>query len=204
VIEQLPAFDKLLSRLQQLPHLSSRALYKVALSLIEKTDSELESFCRDLLEAKRSLKKCALCFAWSEGELCLVCVNPRRNQEVVCVVATWLDLLRVERAGEFSGVYHVLGGDLFPLEGIGPEDLTISSLLHRLVITNAATKVKELFFALSHTPEGEATASYIAANLPKGSSIKLSRIASGIPIGGSLEYVDRVTIVRAFLDRQPY
>jgi recombination protein RecR len=129
---------------------------------------------------------------------CFICSSENRDKSTICVVETWHDLLAIEKVEEFRGVYHVLGGSLCPLEGMGPDDLRIDEFLHRV-----DDSVKEIIFATNPTPEGEATASFIASKL-ETPNVKISRLASGVPIGSSLEYMDRVTIYKALLGRQPF
>jgi len=151
-------------------------------------------------EARRCLSRCKRCFNWKEaGDLCGICLQNKRNVQLLCVVETWHDLLAIERAGGYTGLYHVLGGALSPLDGIGPEDLTISALLKRL----EDESVSEIIFATNPTPEGEATASFILSKL-KRTDIKASKLASGVPTGSSLDTMDRVTIYKALLGRRPF
>ena len=195
----LPIFQQLIRQLQRVPYLASKNVYKVALYLLTSDQRSVEQLCATILDAKAALKPCTRCFNWTEGtELCTICSSPKRDQSVICVVETWLDLFAIENAGEFSGVYHVLGGALCPLEGIGPDQLTINTLVARI-----DQNVKELIFATNPTPEGEATASFIWSKIKK-QPIALSRLASGVPIGSMLEYMDRVTISKAMLGRRPF
>jgi len=132
--------------------------------------------------------------------LCSICSSKRRDKPSICVVETWHDLFAIERAGGFEGVFHILGGVLCPLEGVGPENLNIQSLLKRVDKT-----VKEIIFATNSTPEGEATASFISSKIAeKNSDVIISRLASGVPIGSTLEYMDRVTIYKALSGRRPF
>jgi recombination protein RecR len=196
---QLPAFQQLIRQLQRVPYLASKNVYKVAIYFLTSDNATVEHLCATILEAKKKLHPCTRCFNWAEeGELCIICTNQRRNHSVICVVETWYDLFAIENAGEYTGAYHVLGGALCPLEGIGPDQLTIQPLLKRL-----DTTVKEIIFATNPTPEGEATASYIWSKIDK-KSIHISKLASGVPTGSTLEYMDRVTIGKALLGRQPF
>ena len=196
---QLPAFQQLIRHLQRLPYLASKNVYKVAIYFLTSDSAAVEQLCATILEAKKKLHPCKHCYSWAEdGELCTICSNTRRNHSVICVVETWYDLFAIENAGEYTGTYHVLGGALCPLEGIGPDHLTIQPLLNRL-----DTTVKEVIFATNPTPEGEATASYIWSKIDK-KSVHISKLASGVPTGSTLEYMDRVTIGKALVGRQPF
>jgi recombination protein RecR len=200
MLRELPALERLVRLLQGVPYLASKNVYKVALHFLESSDKQLDGFIEALLEAKKSMKHCGVCFNWTQAaEQCFVCTQPRRNKRVICVVETWHDLLALEKAGGYDGVYHVLGGALSPLEGIGPDALRIAPLLKRI----EGCEVQELIFATNPTPEGEATASYISSKL-KDFPLAISKLASGVPIGSSLESMDRITVYKALLGRRPY
>jgi len=196
---QLPSFQRLVKHLQRMPYLASKNVYKVAIYFLTSDQKTVEQLCATILEAKKALKPCLSCFNWTEGtELCTICSSTRRERNVICVVETWYDLFAVENAGEYHGLYHVLGGSLCPLEGIGPDQLTIKHLVKRI-----DDSVEEVIFATNPTPEGEATASFISSKL-QSSHVRLSRLASGVPVGSSLEFMDRVTISKAMLGRRPF
>ena len=197
---ELPSLDTLLKTLQQVPYLASKNLYRVASYFLHMKPERVDYFCRVLQEAKKNLHKCSVCFAWKEKESsCFFCSCSRKNQAVVCVVETWQELLVIERAGGYNGVFHVLGGAICPLDGIGPEDLSIDSLLKRV----DKKGVQEIILATNQTPEGEATAAFIASKL-KNSSVKISCLARGVPVGSSLEYMDRLTVYKALSERRPF
>ncbi len=200
MIEHLPTFAQLLKNLQRIPYLASKNIYRVAEHFLQMDQKNVEHFCTLLLEAKKNLLKCSTCFSWQERERnCLFCASSRRNQKLVCVVETWQELLAIEKTGGYQGVYHVLGGVIYPLEGIGPEDLTITQLIDRV----ERDKVQELILATNQTPEGEATAAFIASKL-KGKPIKISCLARGLPVGSSLEAMDRLTVYKALSERRPF
>jgi recombination protein RecR len=145
------------------------------------------------------VRSCARCFNLTEDELCSICRDPRRDQSLICVVEQASDISAIERAGEFRGTYHVLGGRLSPLDGVGPDDLTIPALLAR--VEHAGDPVREIIVATNPSLEGEATALYVQTQLtPRG--IAVSRIARGLPVGGDLEYADGVTIAQALAARR--
>jgi recombination protein RecR len=158
-----------------------------------------QQFCRTIIEAKKNIIPCARCYAWKEKDKqCLICDDPKRDKSIICVVETWQEFLTIEKAGGYTGGYHILGGAICPLEGIGPDELTISALIQRIDDT-----VSEVILATNQTPEGEATAAFIASKL-KDKSVKVSCLARGIPVGSSLEYMDRVTVYKALTERRPF
>ena len=200
MIEKLPTLVQLLKQLQQVPYLASKNLYRVAHYLLDMNPTKAEQLCNTILAAKKNIIRCPACCTWKErADLCLFCDNPRRDQTIICVVETWQELITIEKAEGYRGVYHVLGGAICPLEGISPEDLTIEQLLIRC--SNETTK--EVILATNQTPEGEATAAYIAHKL-KNNPIKISCLARGIPVGSSLEFMDRLTIFKALSERRPF
>jgi recombination protein RecR len=201
MFKDLPTLQKLIRQLQKVPYLASKNIYRVAMYFLTGSEQEVKQLCTAILEAKKSIKTCSQCFNWTEsGELCPICTNQKRDKSVICVVETWHDLFAIEKAGGYDGIYHVLGGSLCPLEGIGPEDLNINTLLKRV-----DKSVKEVIFATNPTPQGEATASFICSKLEDcGYNVSVSKLASGVPIGSSLEYMDRVTIHKALSGRRPF
>lgn len=201
MFRDLPALQKIIRQLQKVPYLASKNVYRVALYFLQEKNSDIELLFDAILNAKKVIKNCETCFNLTEnGNSCSICSQPARDSSVICVVETWYDLNAIERAGGFNGVYHVLGGALCPLEGISADDLNIESLFKRI-----DKNVVEIIFATNSTPEGEATASYISSKLEQlNLDIKISRLASGVPIGSSLEYMDRVTIYKALSGRRPF
>jgi recombination protein RecR len=199
-MQELPTLAHLLKVLQQVPYLASKNLYRVAAHFLEMEPQQIMQFCATLEAAKKKLKKCDSCFYWQEvSQDCMFCASSQRDQTIVCVVETWQEILAIEKTKGYSGVYHVLGGSISPLEGIGVEDLTINSLITR--VDNGI--VKELILATNQTPEGEATATYIARKL-KGKNIAISCLARGLPVGSSLEGMDRLTVFKALSERRPF
>jgi len=199
-LKGVPSLQKLVRQLQNIPYLASKNLYRVAAHILSSDTSKVEQLCSIMLEAKKNVVPCKICFNWAEGsELCKICLSDRREKSTICVVETWHDLLAIEKTENFNGLYHVLGGALCPLEGIGPDNLHIEPLLERI-----DDSIKEIIFATNPTPEGEATASFIASRLESNQGLVVSRLASGIPIGSSLEYMDKVTIYKAMAGRQPF
>jgi recombination protein RecR len=199
MLNELPTLVQLLKNLQQVPYLASKNLYRVAAHFLYMDQQRMEQFCKVLLEAQANIIPCPRCFVWQEKtKACIFCASPKREQTLICVVETWQELLAIEKTGGYRGVYHVLGGVISPLEGIGPENLTINQLLNR--VHEGAT---ELILAMNQTPEGEATSAFIASKL-KGKSVVISCLARGIPVGSSLEYMDRLTLHKALSERRPF
>ncbi|MBA3752226.1 recombination protein RecR [Candidatus Dependentiae bacterium] len=199
MIEQSPSLLALLRQLQRVPYLASKNLYIVAQHFLDLDQQGTEQFCNALLTLKERMDKCTDCFSWKEKERgCSFCASSKRDKTVICVVETWRDLIALEKSGGYFGLYHVLGGALCPLDGIGPDDLTIKQL-----VTRIDRGCAEIIFAFNQTPEGEATASYISTKL-KGKSLKISCLARGLPVGSSLEAMDRLTVYKALSERRPF
>ncbi len=200
MLEDLPTLDHLLKVLQQVPYLASKNVYRVAAHFLEMNQQQTAQFCATLEAAQKKLKKCMICFYWQEvsGE-CVFCSSEKRDATIICVVETWQEILAIEKTKGYFGMYHVLGGSISPLEGIGPEELTIDALIDRV----GNNDIKEIILATNQTPEGEATATYIARKL-KGKNITISCLARGLPVGSSLEGMDRLTVFKALSDRRPF
>lgn len=199
MFQDSPSLQKLVRHLQKVPYLASKNVYRVVMHFLEADEQSVHDLCRALVEVKKTVRQCSSCFNWTEHpNRCGICASKSRDLGVICVVESWFDLWAIEKGGEFKGVYHVLGGVLCPLEGIGPDDLQIASLVSRV-----QESPKEVILAINPTPEGEATASYIHTKI-KNHVPLISRLASGVPIGSSLAYMDRVTIAKALFDRRPF
>lgn len=199
MIEHSSHFKQLLKSLQQVPYLASKNIYRVANYFLSLDEEKIEQFCKAVQRAKQNIVHCPQCFTWNEKEQpCFFCASTKRDKSVICVVETWQELISIEKTGGFQGLYHVLGGAISPLEGIGPEDLTINVLIERI-----KEPVAEVILATNQTPEGEATAAFIANKL-KNNSAKVSCLARGIPVGSTLEYMDRVTVFKALSERRPF
>jgi recombination protein RecR len=199
-MQELPTLAHLLKVLQQVPYLASKNLYRVAAHFLEMEPQQIRQFCATLEAAKSKLKKCDHCFYWQEvSSDCMFCSSSQRDQAMVCVVETWQEILAIEKTKGYSGVYHVLGGSISPLEGIGVDDLTIHALIDRV----EKGIIKEIILATNQTPEGEATATYIARKL-KDKNIAISCLARGLPVGSSLEGMDRLTVFKALSERRPF
>ena len=199
MIDQSPTLLALLRQLQRVPYLASKNLYVVAQYFLDLDAQGVEQFCAALTTLKQQVDKCTQCFSWKEKDRgCSFCASAKRNKTVICVVETWRDLIALEKTGGYFGLYHVLGGALCPLDGIGPDNLTIKQLLAR--VDKGCT---ELIFAFNQTPEGEATASYLSLKL-KAKQLKISCLVRGLPVGSSLESMDRLTVYKALSERRPF
>lgn len=199
-MQELPTLVHLLKILQQVPYLASKNLYRVAAHFLEMESQQMAQFCAALESAKKKLKKCDICFFWQEvSQDCMFCALPQRDQTIVCVVETWQEILAIEKTKGYSGCYHVLGGAISPLDGVGVDDLTINQLIERV----DKGIIKEIILATNQTPEGEATATYIARKL-KGKNVIISCLARGLPVGSSLEGMDRLTVFKALSERRPF
>jgi len=199
MIEHSPHFKQLLKSLQQVPYLASKNIYRVVNFFLSLDQEKTEQFCKAILQAKKNIVHCKQCFAWNEKDQpCFYCDSLKRDKTVICVVETWQELISIEKTGGYQGLYHVLGGAISPLEGISPDDLTISVLINR-----TKEPLQEIILATNQTPEGEATAAFIA-NKIKDTSIKVSCLARGIPVGSTLEFMDRVTVYKALSERRPF
>ncbi len=188
--------EKLVKSLKKFPGVGEKTATRYAFFILNADQREIGELVRNIEIVKRDLRLCSECFHLTDRELCDICGDTRRDTSRICVVETPLDLLAVEKSGDFRGIYHVLHGVMSPLDGIGPEEIRLNELVRR---TNEGN-VKEVILALNPTVEGEATASFIRDQL-KETNVVISRIAYGIPIGGSLEYADPLTLTRAFEQR---
>lgn len=182
-----------------LPGIGKRTALRLALHLLRQPASQTERLTLALDELRNLIKYCSQCHNISDAETCEICNNPRRDRATVCVVEDIRDVMAIESTGQYRGIYHVLGGKISPMEGVGPQDLSINSLLDKA----KGGAYTEIIFALSATMEGDTTNFYIYKQL-QGLPIKLSTIARGIPIGDELEYADEVTLGRSILQRVPF
>ncbi|MDD5447822.1 MAG: recombination mediator RecR [Actinomycetota bacterium] len=191
--------EGLLERLSRLPGIGPKSAQRIAFHLLSVPKEEALSLARAIVDLKEKVHYCKVCFNITEGEICGVCADERRDRSTICVVEEPRDVLAVERTGVFAGLYHVLGGAISPIDGVGPEELRIRELVNRV----RDGGVGEIVVATNPNAEGEATAIYLA-NLLKPLGIKVSRIASGLPVGGDLEYADEVTLGRAMEGRREF
>jgi recombination protein RecR len=191
-----PAVENLITQLSRLPGIGRRTAQRLAFFILKSTSEQALALADAIREVKEKIGFCEECFNLAEGPLCQICQDARRDRTVICVVEDPSDIVAMERTHEFRGVYHVLGGALSPIDGVDPEDLRVAELFER-VKRNAAT---EVVLATNPTMTGEATAVYIADRL-RGTS-KVTRLASGLPVGSDLEYADEITLGRALRGRQ--
>lgn len=191
------AVQDLIDELGRLPGVGPKSAQRIAFHLLEADDIEVKALISALEAVKEKVKYCRICGNVTEDEICKICADSRRLDSVICVVEESRDIVAIERAREYRGRYHVLGGVIDPIGGVGPEDLRIRELYARL----ANGKVQEVILAMNPNVEGEATATYLSVNLMQ-MGVTVSRLASGLPVGGDLEYADEITISRALEGRQ--
>ncbi len=193
----MSAIDDLANELSRLPGIGRKTALRLTYHLLKQPKERSERLAHALVELAARVKPCGVCGNLTEEPECAICRDPRRDRSVICAVEEAADIGAIERAGEFRGLYHVLGGRISPLDGIGPEDLTVSDLERRVV----GGQITEIIVATNPSVEGEATALYLQQALaPLG--VRVSRIARGLPIGGDLEYADGVTIAQALAARR--
>lgn len=191
------ALEKLIEQFEKFPGIGRKTAQKMAFFVLSETKEEAEGFANAILVAHEKIKRCRICKNLTDEEECKICKNPARDKKVICVVEDTRDVLAFERTHEYSGVYHVLGGLISPLDGVGPDDLFIKELLERIKTDSP----EEIIMATNPTVEGEATALYLC-RLIKPLGIKVTRLAYGIPVGSDLEYADDITLYRALEGRR--
>ncbi|MBM3678405.1 MAG: recombination protein RecR [Actinobacteria bacterium] len=192
-----PAVDNLVAQLTRLPGIGTRTAQRLAFHLLSVSKDEALALSQAIADVKERVRFCDECGNLTEETVCAICADPRRDRTVVCVVEQPVDVVSLERTHEYRGLYHVLGGALSPLDGVEPGDLRVASLLDR--VTEGA--IEEVVLATNPTMTGEATAAYLADRL-RG-RVTVTRLASGLPVGGDLEYADEVTLGRALAGRRP-
>jgi len=191
-----PAVDNLVAQLTRLPGIGTRTAQRLAFHLLSTQKEEALALSTAIEEVKERVRFCRECGNLTEEELCVICTDTRRDRTVVCVVEQPVDVLSLERTHEYRGLYHVLGGSLSPLDGVEPEDLRLAELLRRV----EAGGIEEVVLATNPNMTGEATAAYLAERLRD--RVRVTRLASGLPVGGDLEYADEVTLGRALAGRR--
>ena len=192
-----PALQKLLDELERLPGIGAKSAQRIAYWMMNTDSATVLRLAEAITEVKSTVHFCSRCFNYAEDELCEVCRSAQRDAGVICVVSEPRDIAAIERTGAYSGLYHVLGGELAPMEGIGPDELHIAELMRRL----ASEDVREIILATNPNVEGETTAAYIA-RMVKPLGVSVSRLASGMPVGGELEFIDELTLGRAIEARR--
>lgn len=196
-MQSAPSIQKLLDELERLPGIGPKSAQRMAYYILNTDSDAALRLAHAIEEVKDTVRFCSQCFNYSEDELCDICGSPRRDKSVICVVSEPRDIPPIERTGVFDGVYHVLGGALSPMDGIGPEDLHVAELMSRL----SSNEINEVVIATNPNIEGETTATYLARLIsPLG--ILVTRPASGLPVGGDLEFADELTLGRALEARR--
>jgi recombination protein RecR len=191
--------EQAVEEISKLPGIGKKSALRLALHLLKRPEAQSLQLAHAVVQLRTETKYCPQCHMISDGDLCGICASHKRDESIICVVEDLRDVLAIENTGQFTGLYHVLGGIISPLSGISPSDLTIESLVARV----ASEKVSEVILGLSPTMEGDTTAFYLTKKL-KEFPVKLSTIARGIPIGGDLEYTDEITLGRSIVGRVTY
>lgn len=191
------SFQNLIDALGQLPGVGKKTAMRLAMYIVDHKESSIPEFTNALEQVRDQLILCRVCGNYSDHALCTICSNPKRQNGVICVVESVKDLIAIEETGQFQGRYHILGGLISPIDGVGPDDLSIGRLLGRIT----EESVSELIMAISSTIEGDTTLYYISQQLKEG--VAISSIARGVSFGGELEYADDFTLGRAILRRTP-
>ena len=187
--------NQLIEELSRLPGIGAKSAQRLAFHIINMPKEQVEQLAQSMVNARSNIRYCKECFTLTDQELCPICGSAKRDKSVIMVVETSRDLAAYEKTGKYNGVYHVLHGAISPMLGIGPNDIKLKELMHRL-----QSDVEEVIIATNSSLEGETTAMYIS-KLIKPTGIKVTRIASGVPVGGDLEYIDEVTLLRALEGR---
>ena len=191
--------EKAVNEMSQLPGIGKRTALRLVLYMLKQPKEQIASLSQSLLNMRNDVKFCKSCHNISDVDLCEICSNPNRNEEIICVVEDIRDVMAIENTSSFKGLYHVLGGKISPMDGIGPHDLNIESLINKV----KQGHIKELIFALSSTMEGDTTNFYIFKQI-QDYNIVASTIARGISVGDELEYADEITLGRSILNRVPF
>ncbi|GBD31234.1 Recombination protein RecR [bacterium HR33] len=194
----MSAIEEAVAELARLPGIGRKTAARLTYFLLKQPRAVIERLAKALLNLAEQVKACSVCGNWSDTDPCLICADTRRDRSMLCVVEDAADIAAIEKTGEYRGLYHVLGGHLSPLDGVGPEQLRLDSLVAR--VANGSV-VREVILATDPSMEGEVTATYVRGLLERY-GVRISRIALGLPVGGDLEYADSVTIARALAARR--
>ncbi len=197
-MEHIKVFENCVHEFSRLPGIGKKTATRLALHILKMKHERVEKLSNSIIELKEKTLFCIECGAISEKEICGICGNNARDKDVICVVEEAKDVFFIEHTGQFRGIYHVLGGKISPLDGIGPADLNFSKLIERVEKYNA----KEVIIATNPDADGETTALYIGRILNKFNNLKITKLASGIPIGSHIEYADEITVLRALEGRR--
>ena len=200
-MEQYPSriLEEAVNELSRLPGIGRKGALRLALHLLKQNPADVERLGNAVIQLRSSVVYCQQCHNISENTLCAICANPRRDNSVICVVQDIRDVMAIENTAQFNGMYHVLGGIISPMDGIGPSQLNINSLVEKI----ANGTINEVIMALSATMEGDTTVFYISKRL-KDADVKITILARGVAIGGELEFADEVTLGRSLINRVPY
>jgi recombination protein RecR len=191
--------EESVDQLSSLPGIGKRTALRLVLNLLNRSEEEIERFANAFISMKKNVKKCSCCGNVSDLEICTICANPRRNKSQICIVEDIRDVLAIEATESYLGVYHVLGGIISPMDGVGPSDLNIIPLIERLKTEN----INEIIFALSATMEGDTTNYYLYKKIVPF-SIEVTSLSRGVSVGSELQYADELTLSRSLLHRQPF
>lgn len=195
--------EEAVGEISRLPGIGKKTALRLALHLLKREEEQSRSLAEAIVNMRTKTTYCSRCHNIADHELCAICANAGRDHSIICVVVDTRDVLAIEATSQYKGLYHVLGGIISPLEGIGPSDLHIDSLLSRVEKRDGRDDVSEIILALSPTMEGDTTAFYLQKKL-KATGVKVSTIARGVPIGGDLEYADEITLGRSIVSRVAY
>lgn len=195
--DYIEPLETIIEQFRRLPGVGKKSAVRMAFGIVDMTEEEARQFSASILEARARIRTCPVCGNLCEGELCPVCDDPQRDHSVICVVEDTRALLSMERVKDYRGIYHVLGGTISPIDGRGPDDINLASLLSRV----SAGGVTEVIAATNPTIDGETTALYISKML-RPTGVKVTRLAYGIPVGGDLDYADEMTLLRAIDGRK--
>lgn len=200
---QAGIIEELTGSFSKLPGIGKKSAARIVNHLLRADITFTTNFSRQITELKERIKPCSVCGSWTENDPCPICSSPLRDSSLICVVEQPQDVSTIEEAGGYQGLYHVLGGVIAPLDGIGPDELNIASLVNR--INENSNQVKEVILATNPTFEGDTTALYVQKLLSeKCPATKVTRLATGIPVGGDLEYADKLTLARSFRGRSTF
>ncbi|MBL7124187.1 MAG: recombination protein RecR [Actinobacteria bacterium] len=193
----IKSVENLINEFRKLPGIGPKSAKRIVFFLLKLSHSDIVKFSKNLIEMKEKVKFCSQCYSLTEEDICHICRDQSRDRKKICIVEEVSDVIIVEKTGEYRGLYHILGGLLSPIENVGPEEIRVPRLLERVKANN----IEEVIIAVNPTVEGESTAMYLKKILiPLG--VKVTKLASGLPVGGDLEYADEITIGRAISDRR--
>jgi len=193
----IKSVENLINEFRKLPGIGPKSAKRIVFFLLKLSHSDIVKFSKNLIEMKEKVKFCSQCYSLTEEDICHICRDQSRDGKKICIVEEVSDVIIIEKTGEYKGLYHVLGGLLSPIENVGPDEIRVPRLLERVKANN----IEEVIIALNPTVEGESTAMYLKKILTP-SGVKVTKLASGLPVGGDLEYADEITIGRAISDRR--